>query len=223
MKVSVLIPAYNAGSEIISTVKAIKSAYENLEEIIVVDDGSGDDTALKAASAGARVYRLEKNQGKGGALNFGAKWIRGDIIVLLDADLKESAAKFTRLLEPLVGNQADVTVARFPPPPIPGGFGMVKGLAGYGIAKLTGKKISCPLSGQRAMTRQVFHSLLPFAPGYGVEVAATIDILNKGWRLAEVDIEMTHAYTGRNLSGFLHRGRQFLDILRIIIKKSAKT
>lgn len=152
-------------------------------------------------------------------MNQGAKFLKGDIIVLLDADLRESAAKFTRLLLPITGDSADVTVAKFPPPPVPGGFGIVKGLAALGIFCLTGKKVSCPLSGQRAMRKDVFNSLIPFAGGYGVEVAATIDILNQGWRLEEVEIDMIHSYTGRNIIGFLHRGRQFFDILYTIILK----
>lgn len=220
MKISVLIPAFNAGTVINTTINSVKSAYENLSEIIVVDDGSADNTAYQAELAGAKVFRLKKNRGKGGALNYGANWITGDIVVLLDADLGESAAKFTRLLVPVLENQADVTVAKFPPPPVRGGFGLVKGLAGQGIYHLTGKRVSCPLSGQRAMKKKVFDSLLPFASGYGVEVAATVEILKKGWSLQEVEIDMTHAYTGRNISGFLHRGRQFWDISRIIMEKS---
>jgi glycosyltransferase involved in cell wall biosynthesis len=199
MRISVLIPAYNAGSSIKNTIESIKSAYQDLEEIIVVDDGSQDDTAEQAASAGAKIIRLKKNLGKGGALNQGANWVKGNIVVLLDADLRESAAKFTRLLQPVLEDQADVAIAKFPPPPVPGGFGLVKGLAHQGVFRLTGKRVSCPLSGQRAMTKSVFNSLLPFARGYGVEVAATVDILKKGWRLIEVDIDMTHAYTRRNI------------------------
>lgn len=220
MKTSVLIPAYNAGASISTTIKSVKSAYPKLEEIIVIDDGSKDDTSKKAQSAGAQVIRLEKNIGKGGALNHGASMIRGDIIVLLDADLGESAAKFTRLLIPVMENQADVTIAKFPPSPIKGGFGCVKVLAGHGIYRLTGQRIACPLSGQRVMTRDVFMSLLPFAQGYGIEVAATVDILKKGWRLEEVEIDMVHSFTGRNLAGFCHRGRQFYDIFCTLVQKS---
>lgn len=220
MKISVLIPAFNAGSSINATIKSIKSACPQLEEIIVIDDGSKDDTTRQAEWAGAQVIRLEKNRGKGGALNHGANWVQGDIIVLLDADLGESAEKFTCLLTPVMKNQADVTIAKFPPSPIKGGFGCVKGLAGQGIFRLTGKRVTCPLSGQRAMTRSVFNSLLPFAQGYGVEVAATVDILKKGWRVEEVEIDMIHAYTGRNISGFFHRGRQFFDIFCTLIQKS---
>lgn len=220
MKISVLIPAFNTGSLIQSTIHSLQSAYPSLGEIIVVDDGSKDDTARQAAAAGAQVVRLERNRGKGGALNGGADLVHGDVVVLLDADLGESAGQFTRLLVPVLENQADVTVAKFPPPPIKGGFGCVKGLAAQGIYRLTGERISCPLSGQRAMKRPVFDSLLPFAGGYGVEVAATVDILKKGWRLQEVEIDMTHSFTGRDLAGFFHRGRQFFDICCTIIQKS---
>ncbi|MGI6678797.1 MAG: glycosyltransferase family 2 protein [Dehalobacterium sp.] len=220
--VSLLIPAYNAGLLIQETIHAVQGAYPDFKEIIVVDDGSQDDTQIKAHAVGARVLRSEKNRGKGGALNLGAPLVQGDIVVLLDADLGKSAARFIPLLLPVLHQKADVTLAKFPPPPIKGGFGWVKGLAHYGIFSLTGKKVACPLSGQRAMTRTVFQSLLPFQKGYGVEVGATIDILKKGWRLEEVEIDFTHAYTGRNLAGFLHRGRQFYDIFCTLIQKSSK-
>ncbi|MEL7564192.1 MAG: glycosyltransferase family 2 protein [Dehalobacterium sp.] len=220
MKISVLIPAFNVGTSIGTTINSVKSSCPQLEEIIVIDDGSMDDTSKQAELAGAQVIRLDRNRGKGEALNHGANWVQGDIVVLLDADLGESAEKFNCLLTPVIKNQADVTIAKFPPPPIKGGFGCVKGLAHLGILCLTGKSITCPLSGQRAMTRKVFNSLLPFAQGYGVEVAATVDILKKNWRVEEVAIDMMHAYTGRNISGFFHRGRQFFDIFFTLIQKS---
>ncbi|MCR6545809.1 glycosyltransferase family 2 protein [Dehalobacterium formicoaceticum] len=223
MEVSLLIPAYNAGALIQQTIQSVQTAFPDFKEIIVVDDGSQDDTKIKAANAGARVLRLEKNRGKGNALNQGAPLVQGEIVVLLDADLGESAAMFMPLLIPVLNQKADVTIAKFPPPPIKGGFGWVKGLARHGIFSLTGKNIVSPLSGQRVMTREVFQSLLPFQEGFGVEVGAAIDILKQGWRWEEIEIDnLHHAYTGRNLGGFLHRGRQFYDISRTLIKKSGE-
>ncbi|ATW24070.1 glycosyltransferase family 2 protein [Candidatus Formimonas warabiya] len=219
MMISVIIPAYNAGKKIHETVQAIKNT-RLIDEIFVVDDGSKDDTADQAASAGAKILRHHKNLGKGSALNTAAGQVQGDVIVLLDADLGESAQKFTRLLSPIFANEADVTLAKFPPPPVPGGFGLVKKLAAAGTWRLTGRKISCPLSGQRAMTKQVFTSILPFARGYGVEVAANVDILKNGWRLKEVEIEMVHDFSRRDFAGFMHRGRQFYDIFRTLVQKS---
>ena len=75
------------------------------------------------------------------------------------------------------------------------------------------------LSGQRAFRRQVLEDLRPIPGGFGVEVGMLIDLLRKGYRVVEVPVEMEHEATGRNLKGFLHRGKQFCHILRVLISK----
>ncbi|MEM0476741.1 MAG: glycosyltransferase [Candidatus Aenigmatarchaeota archaeon] len=84
-KVTVLIPAYNEENNIENTLKNIKSQnYPNLE-IIVIDDGSKDNTS-KIAKKYAKVYRFEKNKGKHFALNYGIKKSKGKFILIIDAD-----------------------------------------------------------------------------------------------------------------------------------------
>jgi len=104
-------------------------------------------------------------------------------------------------------------VAHFPSPKKKGGFGLVRGLARLGIRYFTGLKVKAPLSGQRALAREVLPAVLPFAGGYGVEVALTIRAARRGYRVREIPLPMHHRETGRSLSGFLHRGRQFRDVL----------
>lgn len=220
MNVCVIIPAYNAESTISETVLAVKNSIK-VESILVVDDGSKDRTSQKALESGARVLVHKKNRGKGAALNTAAREVFEDIIILLDADLGKSAKDLRKLLTPIQKGEADVTVAKFPPSPVSGGFGLVKGLAKNGIYSATGSSISSPLSGQRAMTKQVFLSILPFAQGYGVEVAATIKILKNNWRLMEVAVEMEHNFSQRNIKGFIHRGQQFYDILKVLLREGA--
>jgi len=217
--VSVIIPAFNAEKTIGATLQSIRDSYP-VSQLIVVDDGSKDRTASLARKQGAQVIVHKINQGKGAALNTAAAYVQGDLVVLLDADLGASAARFFLLLPPILNGEADVTVAKFPPSPVPGGFGLVKKLAVSGIAHLTGISPACPLSGQRAMKREVFQSILPFARGFGVEVAATVDVYRKGWRLREIEIDLSHNYSGRNLAGFMHRGRQFVDICWVLMQKS---
>lgn len=219
MKVSVIIPAFNEAARIGETVAAVQNSLE-AHEVIVVDDGSVDETAVQAAKAGARVFSHRTNQGKGSALNTACREISSEIVILLDGDLGKSAEKFSLLLPPIMEGSADVTVAKFPPPPVPGGFGLVKGLATCGVFRLTGQKLTAPLSGQRAMRIEVLQSILPFAPGFGVEVAAAIDILRKGWRIEEIEIDMEHNFSRRDWDGFIHRGRQFVDICQVLVKKN---
>ena len=210
--VSVIIPAYNEAAHIAATVSAVKS-LPVVTEVIVVDDASTDRTALVAEKAGARVIRATTNSGKGAALNQGIAAARGEIVVFLDADLRESASEAAKLILPVIRKEADMTIARFPAPRKKGGFGLVKGIASAGIRYFTGLEVKAPLSGQRAFGRKALKAVLPLADGYGVEVALTIRAARQGLRIVEVPLMMEHRESGRDLKGFLHRGRQFRDIL----------
>ncbi|HBX24377.1 MAG TPA: glycosyltransferase family 2 protein [Desulfotomaculum sp.] len=216
-KVTAIVPAYNEAEFIFETVTALVKT-PSVTEVLVVDDASSDNTAVLAARAGARVMTLEKNAGKGAALNIGVQSASADIYLLLDGDLGTSASDAGLLLEPVLTGRADMTVAQFPPPRRKGGFGLVKGLARWGILVFTGQVMKSPLSGQRAMTRQVLDSVYPFASGYGVEVGMTIKAARLGYRVLEVPVQMTHAETGRDLKGFRHRGRQFWHITRTLLR-----
>lgn len=216
-KVAAIVPAHNEAEYIYDTVVALKK-IPAISEVLVVNDASSDETADLAARAGARVISLERNAGKGEALNTGVRETPADIYLLLDGDLGSSAAEGSLLLEPVLAGRADMTVAQFPPPRRKGGFGMVKGLARWGIKLYTGQVMKSPLSGQRAMTRQVLETVFPFASGYGVEVGMTIRAARAGFRVLEIPVQMTHAETGRDLKGFRHRGRQFWHITRTLLR-----
>jgi glycosyltransferase involved in cell wall biosynthesis len=213
VNVVALIPAHDEADRITATVTAARSV-PGIDRVVVIDDASGDDTAAHATEAGAEVVRLARNRGKGGALQAGLEHIAGaaDVLVLLDADLGETAVEASALLAPIVDGHADMTVAAFPRPDRRGGFGLVKGLARVGIRALSGYTADAPLSGQRALTRSAWTAATPFARGYGVEVALTVRISRAGGRVIEVPTTMRHAATGRDLAGFLHRGRQFVAV-----------
>jgi hypothetical protein len=89
---------------------------------------------------------------------------------------------------------------------------LVKGLARRGIRTLSGFEATAPLSGQRALSRHAWMAATPFARGYGVEVALTVRAASAGQRLLEVPTTMGHAATGRDIAGFAHRGRQFVQV-----------
>jgi len=212
LRVVALIPAYNEQERIGDTVRAALS-IEVIERVIVIDDGSRDETARIAEDAGAKVIRLAHNVGKGGALNEAAKRCEdADIVVLLDGDLGSTAHEAEKLLEPVIAGVADMTIATFPPAG-KAGFGLVKNLAAKAIEK-TGSSFvpQAPLSGQRALTRKCLDATLPFGSGYGAEVILTVRALQKGFCLLEVATTMTHAATGRDVAGFVHRGRQFWHV-----------
>jgi glycosyltransferase involved in cell wall biosynthesis len=208
---TVVIPAYNEGQRISATICALKSAGR-VDEVLVVDDGSVDDTAGIAKRNGARVLRLPSNVGKGGALNAACPYIKSDFVLIIDADLQESARQALLLVEPVTSGQADLAIAGFPPGKGGQGFGLARRTAAWGIKMLTGQNIKSPLSGQRCLAKKVLLELLPLAPRFGLEVGMLVDALRKGYSVLEVETGLEHCPPGRDWQGFLHRGRQFVDI-----------
>lgn len=220
MKVSVLIPALNEAATIAATVRGA-AGCGLVDEVLVIDDGSVDGTGELAAAAGATMVRRAAPGGKGEALNAGLRQASGEVLVMLDGDIGESASEIGKLLEPVLAGEADLTIARFPRAKRKGGFGLVKGLARWGIRRLSGLEVESPLSGQRALRRAVVEQLGGFASGYGVEVGMTIDAHRLGFVVREVPVNMTHRETGRDVAGFRHRGRQFVHVARELARRFA--
>ncbi len=220
MRVAALIPAYNEADRIAGTIEAVRE-IAGITEIVVIDDGSSDATSDEAKNAGAdRVVRLDSNSGKGAALAAGLSATDTEVIIMLDADLGRSAGPASALLAPVIEDRADMTVAVFPKVAGSGGLGFAVGLAAWGIKKFTGQSVQAPLSGQRALRREIIDRMRGFDPGFGVETGLTIDALRMGYRMLEVPVELTHRHTGKNLRGFLHRGHQFKDIARALFVRA---
>ncbi|SHJ48575.1 glycosyltransferase family 2 protein [Paramaledivibacter caminithermalis] len=215
-----LVPAHNEEDKIENTIKTIKDS-KYIKEVYVIDDGSKDNTALKSGKAGAKVFKLNKNRGKGYALEYGLRKIidKSEIIVFLDGDLEASSKDIDNLIEPVLKNECDVTIAKFARTKKKGGFGLVKSLAKNGVKYFTDQEIDCTLSGQRAYKTEVLRSIQDIPRKYGVEVGMTIDILKLGFIIKEIEVEMGHRESGRNFKGFIHRGKQFYQILWILIQK----
>ena len=217
--VSVIIPARNEADRIAETVAAAR-AVPGVAEVIVVDDGSTDETAAVATSGGAIVARHARNQGKAKAMETGADKAGGDLLLFLDADLGATAAEAGALVEPVRQNLADMSIATFPA--LPGrsaGFGLVVRLSRWGIRRLTGRAPAAPLSGQRCITRAAFAAARPLAPGFGVETALTIDVLRAGFRVVEIPTRMHHRVTGNDWPSRRHRARQLLHVARALLPR----
>ena len=224
MSVTVLIPAHDEAARIAASVESALG-IPGVSKVLVIDDASGDATADLAEAAGAEVLRLSSNLGKGAALDVGLARVRAgaDVLLMLDGDLGASAAQGALLLEPVLSGEAAMAVAAFPRPEGKAGFGLVKGLARFGIRALGGAAgrsfaATAPLSGQRAMTRECWEKVTPFAFGYGVEVALTVRALRSGLTVVEVPTTMSHDATGRDAAGFAHRGRQFAHVARALAR-----
>src|SRR5262249_27416361 len=98
--VSVVIPAYNEAGAIGDVVRAVAGAGA-WREILVIDDGSTDDTRARATAAGARVVRHPYNKGNGAAIKTGIRNATGEFLLILDADGQHQPADARRLIEKL--------------------------------------------------------------------------------------------------------------------------
>jgi hypothetical protein len=153
-------------------------------------------------------------------MNASLPYIKTDVVAFLDGDLGAAAGEAEKIIKPVVEGITDLCIASFPPPKKKGGFGIVKGTAAWAIRKVGKIEVTAPLSGQRAMTIEVLRTVTPFHEGYGVELGMSINALLHGFRLMEVPTTMTHNETGRDLKGFIHRGRQFIDVVRSIRRET---
>ena len=223
--VAVVIPARNEADRIQATVSAA-ARLGGVDLVVVVDDGSTDGTGAVARRAGAAVMRHARNRGKSAAMETGAEAVRlldqrehrdaPRHLLFLDADLADTAAMAGPLMEPVVAGNADMTIAVFAATVKLGGHGLVVGLSGAGIRRATGWQPTQPLNGQRCLTRAAFEAARPLAPGWGAETGLTIDLLRKGLRVTEVEVELAHRATGTGLRAQLHRVHQLADVARAL-------
>jgi hypothetical protein len=201
-RLTVLIAARDEAARIGRTVTELRRRFPEAE-VLVADDGSRDATAAEAEAAGARVLRLPP-RGKGQALTLGEREAAPGTLLLCDADL---AGNLAPLLEP----GPDLRVAAFARRQ-GGGFGIAKETARRLIRLRCGYDAREPLSGQRALTQRAREAVFPLAAGFGAESAMTADAVRAGLAVGERELDLEHRATGRDLHGFLHRGRQLRDI-----------
>jgi glucosyl-3-phosphoglycerate synthase len=213
-----LVPAFDEFERVASTVTELERL---VDEVIVVDDASRDGTGSAALVAGATVLRATRRRGKGRAMEEALDRLPpADVWLFADADLGGTAAFLAPLLEAVHGGKADVAIASFPEL-TGGGFGLVKGTAARLVRSLCGFESHESLSGQRALTAAALAAVRPLAPGFGVEVAMTIDAVRAGLRVIEIPIEgLSHRPTGRGARGFAHRARQGADILAAVAART---
>lgn len=240
VKISLAIPTLNEADNVGHVISVIKSELLDkkplLDEIIVIDSGSSDGTIEIAKEAGARVFLAEKCLkeegiyfGKGENLWKSLHILKGDIIVWIDADIKNMHPKFVYgLVGPLLKFKEIGYVKGFYRRPIrigkqivaTGGGRtteiMVRPFFNYLFPELSG--FIQPLSGEYAGRREILEKV-PFFIGYGVETGLLIDIMNRFGlnAMAQVDLDVR---VHRNHS-IIALGRQSFGILQVLFKRAS--
>lgn len=195
-RVAVVIPARDEASTIGGVLDAVQLVAGLVDELVVVNDRSVDDTAVVAAHHGAKVIDHHGDGGKGAAMDTGRRATSSDVIVYLDADVTNTSPEFVpRLLQPLFERPDVVLVKgyyRRPLHDMPTGGGRVNELAARPILSLLYPglgEIRQPLAGETALRRHALESI-SFEPAYAVEMALLIDVarLHGVRSLAQVDL-----------------------------------
>src|SRR5512144_1569036 len=115
MKLSILVPVYNERTVVERSLSLVLAAHlpENMErEVVIVDDCSTDGSSdilqrLAASYPEIRLYRHERNSGKGAAVRTAIEKAEGDFVLIQDADLEYDPSEYPRLLRPLIDGHAD--------------------------------------------------------------------------------------------------------------------
>ena len=183
-KVSVIIPAYNEEETVAKVIDVVRNV-SFVDEIIVVNDGSSDNTESEALKAGARVITHEVNKGKGEALHTGFKEAECDIIAFIDADIYNlTSSKVESIIKPILDGESEITKTKFSR-----ASGRVTELTAKPLLNFFFPEISFeqPLSGQFAARKEALKRI-NFEKDYGVDVGIVIDADVMGISTKEVDI-----------------------------------
>lgn len=215
LKVSVVIPAFNEEEHIGKVVKMAK-AVDEVDEVMVIDDGSEDDTVKATKQADAKVVSFKENRGKGYAMKKGCEIAKGDILIFIDADLKNiNPKKIKGILDPFKEGYEFVKtrfdrrggrVTRL----------TAKPLLGHFFPEIE-KKFEQPLSGQIGIKKELMKRL-DLEEDIGVDIGILIDVV-------EMNAKTKQVYFG----WLVHDERKLKDldnmariISRVILDKAAK-
>lgn len=204
MRVALIVPAYNEARNLPGLAEALRSHAPD-SDVVVVDDGSDDDTARVAAAMGCAVLRLPMNLGIGGAVQAGYLWAweRGyEVAVQIDGDGQHDPAFLGALLAPIAAGTADVVIgSRFLSV---GGFRSTA-VRRAGIAYLSwflrlrcGARVTDPTSGFRAASRDAIELFARYYPSDYPEPEAIALARRAGLRIAEVPVRMYERAHGRS-------------------------
>lgn len=212
MKVAAVIPAYNEEKTIADVVKVVRDCAL-IDEVVVVDDGSQDNTALLAKKARAVVVSLPANIGKGGAMFKGVEYTSAPVILFLDADLVGLRnSHIEKLLNPVLRE----------------GYSMSIGVFNKGrLATDLALKIAPFLSGQRVLKRELLKDIDNIdITRFGVEMVLTDYVQKENLSVKEVVLEdLTHRLKEEKMgffSGFLARLGMYWDILKFFTRTKVK-
>lgn len=213
MRCTAVIAARNEAAAIADVVR---DCLAHADEVIVVDDGSCDATASRAAAAGARVLSLAPSGGKGHAIRRGAALAHADVLVFLDGDGQDPASEIPRLVA-AIDRGADLAIgSRFRGTFEPGAIAALDHVGNRALTALFGllyrRRVTDSQAGFKAIRRATFERLQLRADGFDIEAELLARAIVQGAAIVEVPVTRRARVEGRS------RLRRVPDGLRILAR-----
>jgi len=195
LKLTILIPAYNEEATIKQVIEEIPKTLDSINEIeiIVIDDGSSDNTVKIAKESGATVYSFNQNQGLAKAISYGfTKCLEheADILVILDADNQYDSKEIPLLLKPMLEKKADIVLGDRQLKNLnhmPKQKKIGNQLSSKVVSRLIGQKINDAQTGFRAFNQDALNKLHIFS-GYTYTQETLLQAKFKGLKVVEVPV-----------------------------------
>lgn len=212
MKVSIVLPAKNESASIGLVIKELKTLYPEAE-LIVVDDGSEDNTGELAEQAGARVITNPYSKGNGAAIKTGARASNGDVIVFMDADGQHQPKDIENLLQEIGAGYDLVVGARDSAGQANKARDFGNGLYNRLSSWMVGHTIEDLTSGMRAVRASLFKEILYLLPnGFSYPTTSTMAFFRAGHSVKYIPIEVKQRQ-GKSHINLLKDGTRFLLII----------
>lgn len=200
--ISCIIPAHNEAETIGDVVLGLSRALPKPFEVIVVDDGSQDETAEAARAAGAKVLRHPKKMGKGAAVRSGIIAAKGEIVLLIDADGQDDPSEAPKLLGALKRDVAMVLGSRFLGRFEVGSVTLVHWVGNKALTALFNllfhQRLSDAMAGFRAFWRDAIDPFAIRANGFEIEADMDALVAQRGGRIVEVPVTRKARKVGRS-------------------------
>jgi glycosyltransferase involved in cell wall biosynthesis len=215
-----LIPGYQEGPRIAAVVEGARIHLP----VVVVDDGSTDDTAAQAEAAGATVLRQVPNAGKGAALRAGFRHALAsgaDAVVTLDGDAQHDPAEIPLFLEAFEAGRPELVIGRRDFGSMPPVRRLSNTLGGWVFSAAIGRRVADNQSGYRLIGRRLMTAMLDsHESGFEFEVEMIARCIALGLPIADVPIrtiyegEPSHIRPGTHLRNFVRVSREARRIVR---------
>jgi glycosyltransferase involved in cell wall biosynthesis len=208
------IPALNAEQTI---AKLVVHTMKWVDQVVVVDDGSVDDTSLIATKLGADVIKHKRNLGKGASLRDLIKYARtvSGVLVTLDADGQHNPDDIPTLMKPVLNGNADLVIASRRPENVPKGRRIGGRILDHATSAVTGGDVVDSQSGFRAYSEKALAHVSANEFGMGADVEILVKAKQAGLRVVQIPVTMRYGSPKTSTHNPMYHG---LDVMFSLVK-----